>query len=77
MPTRHAQALPVYVSGPRHSQTRTAEREIVVAVRRSNGDGDAEGAEKLGKISGHKESESLAYGSSCYECQLDMLYKWK
>jgi hypothetical protein len=58
-----------------HSQTRTVEREIVVAVRRRIGNGDAEDAEKLGKISGHKErleSGSLAYGSSCYERQLDM-----
>jgi hypothetical protein len=55
-----------------HSQTRTIEREFVVAVRRRTGDGDAEDAEKLGKISGHKESGSLAYGGSCYERQLDM-----
>jgi hypothetical protein len=55
-----------------HSQTRAVEREIVVAVRRRIGDGDAEDAEKLGRISGHKESGSLAYGGSCYERQLDM-----
>jgi hypothetical protein len=55
-----------------HSQTRTVDREIVVAVRRRNGEGDAGDAEKLGKISGHKESGSLADGSSCYERQLDM-----
>jgi hypothetical protein len=48
------------------------ERETVEAVRRRNDDGDAEEAEKLGKISGHKEGGSLAYGSSCYERQIDM-----
>jgi hypothetical protein len=60
-----------------HSQTWTVERAIVVvvvAVRRRNGDGEAEeeDAEKFGKICGRKDSGSLAYGSSCYERQLDM-----
>jgi hypothetical protein len=73
MPTRHAHALSLHVSGPCQSQARTVEREILVAVRRRNDYGDAGDAKKLGKISKHKGGESLAYGSSCYERQLDML----